>query len=652
MDFDHQKTAFPLSIAHQQTTCKACHTSLDFSEAKTDCASCHTDIHRSQFGIDCEACHVDTSWESRMNMIQRHQQTLFPLLGEHARLDCEACHSQQTRLEFGFTSDACEGCHAPDFANTRSPSHVLAGFDRTCEVCHAVTANDWQQTNYQHPPGFDLNQGHSGLDCIACHESTFQGTPTDCFACHDTDYNAVVEPNHLVNQFSTDCLICHNTSAWSPAVFDHNQTQFPLTGAHTPLECIECHADGYSQTPTDCYSCHTADYNTVTDPNHVANQFSTDCLVCHNTSAWSPANFDHNQTQFPLTGAHMPLDCQECHADGYNNTPADCYSCHSQDYENVPDPNHVASQFSTDCLICHNTSAWSPANLDHNQTQFPLTGAHMPLDCQECHADGYNNTPIDCYACHATDYESVPDPNHVANQFSTDCLICHNTDAWSPATFDHNQTQFPLTGAHVPLDCLECHVSGYNNTPTDCYACHISDYESVPDPNHVTNQFSTDCLICHNTTAWSPATFDHNQTQFPLTGAHVPLDCLECHASGYNNTPSDCVACHRSDYDNATDPNHVAAQFPTTCEDCHNTQDWEQANFVHMFPLYTGPHRNEWDTCVDCHINPSNYQIFSCIDCHAHPRGEMDDEHDEVNGYVYDSMACYTCHPTGEEDDR
>ena len=30
-------------------------------------------------------------------------------------------------------------------------------------------------------------------------------------------------------------------------------------------------------------------------------------------------------------------------------------------------------------------------------------------------------------------------------------------------------------------------------------------------------------------------------------------------------------------------------------------------------------------------------------------QGKMDDEHEDVSGYVYDSNACYDCHPTGSE---
>ncbi len=650
--FDHQQTSFKLMAAHRQASCKACHQSLVFEEAEPQCASCHTDIHQARFGEDCESCHVDTVWEVRMNMIQRHQQTLFPLLGEHARLDCEACHDQQTRHEFSFTSNDCQACHLSDFDLTTNPNHVLAGFSTDCVPCHDVTAADWAPARFQHPASFPLVQGHAVQDCQACHENGFQGTPTDCVSCHLTDYQATVNPNHATNQFSTDCQACHTISAWSPATFDHNQTQFPLAGAHVPLDCLDCHSQGYTNTPTDCIACHQTDYDQVPDPNHVASQFSTDCTLCHTTNAWSPATFDHNQTQFPLAGAHAPLDCLDCHSEGYTNTPTDCIACHQTDYDQVPDPNHVASQFSMDCTLCHTINAWSPATFDHNQTQFPLAGAHAPLDCLDCHSQGYTNTPTDCIACHQTDYDQVPDPNHVSNQFSTDCTLCHTTNAWSPATFDHNQTQFPLAGAHAPLDCLDCHSQGYSNTPTDCLACHQTDYNQVPDPNHVSNQFSTDCTLCHSTNAWSPATFDHNQTQFPLAGAHAPLDCLDCHSQGYANTPTDCVACHQIDYTNAIDPNHLAAQFPTTCEDCHNTADWNDANFNHMFPIYSGQHRNEWDTCADCHVNPNNFEQFSCIDCHAHPRSDMDDEHDEVNGYVYESMACYACHPNGEEDER
>jgi hypothetical protein len=40
------------------------------------------------------------------------------------------------------------------------------------------------------------------------------------------------------------------------------------------------------------------------------------------------------------------------------------------------------------------------------------------------------------------------------------------------------------------------------------------------------------------------------------------------------------------------------------------------------------------------------YTVFSCVTgCHS--RASTDSHHSGVNGYRYDSAACYSCHPTG-----
>jgi hypothetical protein len=85
--------------------------------------------------------------------------------------------------------------------------------------------------------------------------------------------------------------------------------------------------------------------------------------------------------------------------------------------------------------------------------------------------------------------------------------------------------------------------------------------------------------------------------------------------------------------------------------------DWDDAEEFTQhdalyFPIYSGEHRNEWDNnCQSCHITPGNFTSFSCIDCHEHNQPEMNDEHDDVSGYIYQSEACYSCHPNGSEDD-
>ena len=135
-----------------------------------------------------------------------------------------------------------------------------------------------------------------------------------------------------------------------------------------------------------------------------------------------------------------------------------------------------------------------------------------------------------------------------------------------------------------------------------------------------------------------------------MTGAHRTLDCQSCHSGGvYRGTPRDCYSCHRSSYEATTNPNHASAGFPTNCDSCHSTTRWEGATFDHelFFPIKSGKHSNL--DCAECHVVPSNFQVFECIECHEHRKGEMDDEHKKVSGYVWESGACYRCHPTGRE---
>jgi hypothetical protein len=251
------------------------------------------------------------------------------------------------------------------------------------------------------------------------------------------------------------------------------------------------------------------------------------------------------------------------------------------------------------------------------------------------------------------DFQRTTNPNHVAAGFPQDCSICHSTASWAGATFNHSTTQFPLTGAHLQLNCANCHASGrYAGLDTACASCHLTNYNNTRNPAHQAAGFPQQCAICHSTTAWTPASFDHSRTPFPLTGAHTTTACANCHIGGrYAGTPTDCYSCHRSDYTGVTNPNHVAAGFPTNCAQCHTTTTWMGATFTHnAFPIYSGSHRGRWTTCNDCHVNPSNFATFSCLTCHAHEKTTMDEKHRDVRNYVYNSANCYSCHPTGRAD--
>jgi hypothetical protein len=231
----------------------------------------------------------------------------------------------------------------------------------------------------------------------------------------------------------------------------------------------------------------------------------------------------------------------------------------------------------------------------------------------------------------------------VTANFPTTCQVCHSTATWLGATFNHNSTPFPLTGAHVTVPCSSCHVNGkFAGTPTDCYSCHQKDFQNTTNPNHTSAGFPTTCQTCHTTTSWAGATFNHNNTPFPLTGAHVTVPCTSCHVGNkFAGTPTDCYSCHKTDYQGTTNPNHTSAGFPTTCQTCHTTSSWLGATFNHTW--FRIPHHNA--QCSDCHSNSSNYTVFVCTNCHT--QAATAPKHQGVQGYVWNSANCYACHKGG-----
>jgi hypothetical protein len=378
-------------------------------------------------------------------------------------------------------------------------------------------------------------------------------------------------------------------------------------------------------------------------------------MQCHNNVDWKDANFDHNTTNFPLSGSHIGVNCIDCHSNGYTGTSSLCQSCHIENYNLANNPSHISAGISKDCDACHETLNWVPSTFNHTiTTGFELSGGHSGRQCADCHIGTTSGASQDCFSCHSANYDAAP--NHLASAFPHDCLICHNNVDWKDATFDHNTTNFPLTGAHIPVDCSNCHTNGYTGTSSECSSCHQSNYDQTSNPNHSAIGISTNCDDCHTTSpGWIPASFQIHDSYYALNGAHaaVASNCYLCHAGNYNITPNNCYACHTSDYNGTTDPSHLAAHFPTDCASCHSENAWKPATFDHdgqYFPIYSGEHRGEWSSCSDCHTQASNYAFFSCTDCHEHNKTDMDDEHNGVSGYVYNSTNCLACHPTGKAD--
>jgi len=380
------------------------------------------------------------------------------------------------------------------------------------------------------------------------------------------------------------------------------------------------------------------------------------CENCHTLTSFKPIRavpeFDHGPTRFPLRGMHQAVSCTQCHISMvFSNVGTTCSTCHADIHR---------GQLGGRCEQCHTANGWTVRiqNIQNHQNRFPLVGAHATAECESCHTGGataqFSGLSTDCLSCHLQDFQAAKNPDHQALNYSTSCQSCHSMNGWAGAGFDHlRSTGFALTGAHGSLDCASCHVGGrFQGTPANCYGCHASDYTGTSNPNHVQSGFPQQCAVCHNTSTWFGARFDHNTlTRFPLTGAHTTVACANCHLNGnYTNTPSDCYSCHTSEYQGTTDPNHMTANFPTTCQTCHNTSQWTGAASDHTwFPIYSGTHRGEWNTCADCHVNPSNYTQFSCIICHQHSAANTNSDHNGVRGYVYNATSCYSCHPRGDE---
>ncbi|MBV8205261.1 MAG: hypothetical protein JO041_00585 [Acidobacteria bacterium] len=649
---------FPLLGAHATVDCEDCHKGAavgQFQGLSTACISCHQKDFSSvtvpnhvalNFSPQCQTCH--TTLDSWLGAKFDHSLTGFPLTGAHATLACTDCHIGG---KFQGTPAQCIACHTADFSGATNPNHVALGFPQTCQQCHSTTT--WLGAVFDHSTtGFPLTGAHVTVPCSACHTSgaVLTSANAQCVTCHLADYQGTTSPSHTAVGFPTTCNSCHTTVNWLGATFDHSTTGFPLTGAHASLACSACHSSTSTLTAanTQCASCHMPDYQGTTNPSHAAVGFPTTCASCHTTTTWLGATFDHSTTGFTLTGAHVSLACTACHTSAAILTAANaqCSSCHMTDYQQTTNPSHVAVAFPTTCSQCHTTTNWLGATFDHSTTGFTLTGFHLTLACSSCHSGtALTAANATCAACHMKDYQGTTNPNHAAVGFPTDCSVCHSTTDWTGATFNHATTGFPLTGAHTSLACTACHSSGATLTSanTTCVSCHLKDFQGTTNPNHVTSGFPQQCDLCHSTTAWSPSTFNHNNTVFPLTGAHVNVACASCHVNGnYTTTPTDCYSCHKTDYSGTTNPNHVAAGFPTTCATCHTTTAWTGATFNHTwFPI---PHHSA-TLCSDCHTNASDYTVFLCTQCHT--QGPTTQQHSGVKGFVWNSANCYACHKNG-----
>ncbi len=303
--------------------------------------------------------------------------------------------------------------------------------------------------------------------------------------------------------------------------------------------------------------------------------------------------------------------------------------------------------FKINCSDCHTSADWktmrSTFDFNHDTTLFALDGRHATVDCRQCHTSlVFTESSPECVSCHTDIHQQT---------VGQDCARCHTTNNWLVDNISeiHLENGFPLLGAHVGQNCIDCHVSEtdlqFDRIGNDCINCHLDDYSATQNPNHQTNGFSTNCGDCHDINKINWGTNEAYHNFFPLTNGHAISDCIRCHTNGtFANAPTACIACHQMDYQNAKSPDHVASGFSTDCNLCHTTDiGWRPANFPShdvFWPL-TGAH--EKTDCAACHNSTFTNTPTTCFGCHAADYNGTSDPDHSAAGFPTD---CETCHST------
>jgi len=486
------------------------------------------------------------------------------LISGHAKFEerCENCHE---KLKKANQSGRCLGCH--DHADIARDIKEQKGFhgrlakreSNDCRHCHTDHKGRDRDIVHLDPAAFDHRQtdfqlegAHRRAACGLCHSHRFKKysqAPSACFDCHEAD------DSHK-GKLGKECGKCHNEKGWRKQKFDHNKdTKYKLIGRHEKVDCKLCHAgEVYKNTPRDCVSCHL-----INDSHNGKN--GRKCEKCHTSRDWKKPRFNHSRdTKFKLIGRHKSTACGSCHIKGPYQVKLkmDCYSCHEKDDEHN-------GRNGKDCKKCHNPKGWEKTGFDHaKDTKFPLKGRHEGLVCTACH----RSTNMDsikgsgCIDCHGAD------DVHKGKQ-GRQCGDCHRETGWGDRVFfDHGLTRFPLIGLHSVTACEDCHISAeYRDTKRACIACHKQD-----DAHE--GRFTEHCNRCHNPNGWMLWTFDHDkQTDFPLDGAHLELNCHACHRTAlerHKRLSRQCFGCHRGD-------DIHRGSFGRRCERCHTTKTFANA---------------------------------------------------------------------------
>ncbi len=682
--------------------CIECHNTTSFNKGDTY-------NHRAVISstLACQACHVDGGLGVAIGKSQNHEQTSS---------DCGNCHKTDAfkpafvdHTSAEVTGERCDSCH-----NDGDPFPTAKGKQQMPQGgTHMPTAAD---CNVCHTPGtfttgfFDHLPGNTTVSPIA----------NNCTACHDDVIVSGLPGNHVPT--AAECDVCHlNTDTFKGANFNHDQLSVDQSN-----NCAQCHdgvvstglSDNHLPSTENCGLCHT-DFTSFKNAEfHINVAVTADCASCHDSIIATGKSTARGTKHIPTND-----DCSVCHDAGGAFAPSKFYA-------------EVHSGFTRGCEGCHNGDFTTASVLVAAKP-----GDHLPTnqDCHFCHTPVgftkaeliFDHTAIsgNCASCHDGNYTAIGalgvSATHI--QISADCSVCHNitNPGFKPAFVDHTSTDVtsasckschePPGGAtgkpvdtHVTTeqDCGVCHVPGgtfkpavfdHSNLPrsTRCDSCHgvtAKGKDAMVNPAHP--ETIEDCKLCHNTTTFAGAKYNHKGivdncaschgvSTVGKSTRHVPTDddCSVCHVTtGFKPATFDhagivdnCESCHDGVFAiGKQDAPYVHVTTASDCGVCHySTTTFKGAVFDHTGIAdncaRSGCHENNSISppgkdsahpattldCIKCHTTATfkgggwvhgNDVAGKCLDCHI--TGGIATSLPPLPGHFKSSEQCDVCHTT------
>ncbi len=528
-------------------------------------------------------------------------------------------------------------------------------------------------------PG-ELTRAHEKLDgltdCFKCHSITSGILDTSCKQCHKSLNERIRKRKDFHARIKAGCIQCHtdhkgkdyNITRLDENDFNHSMTGYTLQNSHRQT-CRKCHkkSNTYSGLSTKCINCH--------DDIH-KKALPGDCAECHNYKEWKDINVDHKKAEYPLTGKHLDVKCEQCHPEEkrpYKKDGKDiektllkvkpikhdqCFDCHYDIHE---------GQFKGQkCDSCHSLKdGWEAYTFRHESDRykgFKLKGKHKEVECTKCHSQeeiiyaefrGMKRKTIsrfkpckadNCFDCH---YDI-----HNEQFKGQKCDSCHSVEKeWKENTFRHESPQFKgfkLEGKHKDVLCERCHRRSevaYTEFNTEkkavigkfkplgsgnCSDCHYDIHEG---------QFKGQkCESCHSVEKdWRENKFRHESKDysgFKLKGKHKDVLCEKCHKrdeivySEFGGMKKAvigkfkplafgiCSDCHESEHKAGFKA--IEKVEGVTCTDCHSVdKEWKGFIYSHKpeseYHRYNPTGQIKESKCKECHVCES--EVFSLKSC-------------------------------------